>query len=660
MLGLRWYSGVAGWSVVVVMMVCMAGFPQADAQEGASPQGVAAVFTPLPLGEVKPAGWLRDWCQQAADGITGHSDELDPLFAKGWLDASFKASSTGAQGGDKVVGYAMEQAGYWVDGAVRLGHLLGDEALLAKCRVRFNVVLERVAAGDPPVTSKKLWEAGEKWGHWPMAVLGRAMLAEFTATGDRRYLDAIANIYADYGKYNKGGKFALIHHQGRQLANVEVMLEAYRLGGPVSLRDDAIKVLAEQESQIRQRLTWHEEGLARGKVDERFNSVPYGHAVTVNESMKVPAIAYLYSGDPMWLRFSEAGFEDFEKNEMMPFGLTSAHEHVGGIGPFSASELCNAVDYSWSATWMLRVTGSGVYADRVERAVFNAGASGIAPDFKTHQYFLASNRIDADHPGDYPVGGGPDYQPKHFPLCCTGNLSRMIPAYVMHLWMRTADGGLAATLHGPSDVQTTVRGVPIKLATTTDYPFRQTITTRVDPQKSLAFPLSYRVPAWCDKPVVEVNGKAITAEVRSGFAVIEREWKAGDTVRVSFPTKPRIITGKCADGAPFASVVHGPLLFALAIPHVEGNLNQPRAGAVWQYALDPRSEVQVKVLPMPQRWSWSAVPVELVLTGVPTEFGKDHSLPKGPVSAEGVKSRPITLVPFGTTAFRVSMFAVAR
>ena len=262
-------------------------------------------------------------------------------------------------------------------------------------------MLKRVEAGETPVTSKALWEAGEKWGHWPMAIMGRAMLAEYSHTGDKRYLDAIAKIYADYPKYNAGKKFSLIHHQGRQLANLEVMLEAHRLGGPDSLRTDALTVLAAQNPEIQQRLAWHEQGIARGKVDEHFNSVPYGHAVTVNESMKIPGIGYLYSGDKSWLRFSEAGFEDFEKNEMMPYGLTSAHEHVGGVGPFSASELCNAVDYAWSSTWMLRVTGKSFYADRIERAVFNAGASGISPDFKTHQYFLASNRIDAGHPGKY-------------------------------------------------------------------------------------------------------------------------------------------------------------------------------------------------------------------------------------------------------------------
>ena len=621
---------------------------------------VPPAFTPLPLGEVKPAGWLKDWCQQAAAGITGHSDELDPLFAKGWMDANFKASSTGAQGGDKVVGYAMEQAGYWIDGAVRLARLVDDEKLLAKCHTRFETVLKRVEAGETPVTNKALWEAGEKWGHWPMAIMGRAMLAEYSRTGDKRYLDAIGKIYADYPKYNAGKKFSLIHHQGRQLANLEVMLEAHRLGGPNSLLTDALTVLAAQNPEIQQRLAWHEQGITRGKVDNHFNSVPFGHAVTVNESMKIPGIGYLYSGDKSWLRFSEAGFEDFEKNEMMPYGLTSAHEHVGGVGPFSASELCNAVDYAWSSTWMLRVTGKSYYADRIERAVFNAGASGISPDFKTHQYFLASNRIDASHPGKYPVGGGPDYQPKHFPLCCTGNLSRLIPDYVMHLWMRSADDGLAATLYGPSHVKTSVRSVKVELKTDTDYPFRDSVKVLLQTEKPVEFPLRFRVPAWCTEPTLMVNFKELDPVVHDGFVTISRNWTTGDVVLMAFHSKPRVIRGICADGAPFASVCHGPLLFALPIPTDGRNLNQPQAGVDWQFALAPELNATVETQPMPSPWTWASAPVQITVSAIPAKFGSDFTLPKEPVAAEGITPKKITLQPFGTTAFRISMFGVGK
>lgn len=614
-------------------------------------------WVPLRLGEVKPTGWLKDWCQDAANGITGHSDELDPLFARGWMDGEIKASGKGAQAGDKMVGYALEQAGYWIDGAVRLARLLDDPVLLEKCRLRFETVLKRVESGGPPIPNEILWKAGEKWGHWPMAIMGRALLAEFSCSQDPRYLHALERIYQDYPKYNEGRKFSLIQHQGRQLANVEVMVEACRLGANRQLLDDARTVINQQSGEIHTRLGWHEHGLVAGRTDEHFHAVPFGHAVTLNESAKIPAIGFMLTGNSEWLRCSEAYFADMEKNEMMPYGLTSAHEHLGGIGPFSCSELCNAVDYAWSAIWMMRLVGDGAYGDRVERSMFNAAPSGIAADFKSHQYFLSPNRIDATHPKGYRVGGGTNFESKHFPLCCTGNVSRLLPNYVMHLWMASRDGGLAATLYGPSHVKTKVAGVPVRLETQTDYPFRNEISIALHPGQRVNFPLHLRVPAWCQHPVLTINGQNEAIRPVRGFARVQREWQDGDVVRISFPDQARILTGLCADGVPFASVCHGPLLFALPIPTQGNDLNQPKAGVEWQYALAPHAAAEVKLQPMPARWSWRECPVRIELTAGKALFQPDFSLPAGPVSEMQQPTR-LSLVPIGSTSFRVSMFGV--
>lgn len=624
------------------------------------------VFTPLPLGTVKPKGWLRDWCEDSVSGIAGHADKLDQAFQKGWLDASVKANRQGMQPGDRAEGYALEQAGYWLDGATRLAHLLGDEELLAKCRLRFEAILKRVEAKEPPMdVNRDMWAKGDKWAHWPMAVMGRALLAEYTATGDPRYLRAIEEIYADYAKYieatnDKGKMFSLITHNGRQPMNAEVMLEAYRLGGREELKEDALAIIRAQDAEIAERLGWHERGIKAGVTDRQFYRLSFGHAVTFNESTKIPAIGYQFTGDDKWLRFSEASYEDMEKNEMLPYGLTSAHEELGGIGPFSTTEMCNVIDYSWSSLWLLRITGNPVYGDRIERAFFNAGPGGIAPDFQSHVYFLSANRIDAQHPGKVRVGGTPSYKPKQLPLCCTGNIARLLPNYVMHLWMASADGGLAAVLYGPSEARTTVRGTGIVLNSSTDYPFSDKITIDIRPEQPIDFPLHLRVPEWCEKPEFKVNGKAVPAQVSNGFLRISRLWKAGDEVTLTLPSLPQVQAGKCADGAPFSFVTYGPLLFALNIPIVGGDLNTPQQDAEFQFALFPGSTPEKIHQPMPERWTWTAAPLKLKVAAIPAQFGEKFSLPKLPVERQGAEIRQIELVPFGSTAFRVSMFAVAK
>ncbi len=53
-----------------------------------------------------------------------------------------------------------------------------------------------------------------------------------------------------------------------------------------------------------------------------------------------------------------------------------------------------------------------------------------------------------------------------------------------------------------------------------------------------------------------------------GFAVIDREWKAGDAVTLRFPMTPKVETMRDFNdgGKPYCSLVCGPLLFAYGLP----------------------------------------------------------------------------------------------
>src|SRR3712207_5205680 len=88
-------------------------------------------FEPLPLGKVRPAGWLLRQLRVQADGLSGHLDEFWPDVARsGWI------------GGDAE---GWERGPYWLDGVVPLAYLLDDERLKGKVRHWIDEILARQA-----------------------------------------------------------------------------------------------------------------------------------------------------------------------------------------------------------------------------------------------------------------------------------------------------------------------------------------------------------------------------------------------------------------------------------------------------------------------------------------------------------------------------------
>ena len=169
-----------------------------------------------------------------------------------------------------------------------------------------------------------------------------------------------------------------------------------------------------------------------------------------------------------------------------------------------------------------------------------------------------------------------------------------------------------------------------------------------------------------------------------GFVRVSRSWQLGDTVRLHFPMIPVVRTGRDESsgthlevahratpvtirennnmrGVPYASISYGPLLFALPIPDTT-DANTPDPAAQWKYALDVQDPgLTVERYAMPSRWDWPlAAPLKLRVNAIPIEWQPDPKAPLlPPLPAEKAKGQEsVTLVPYGCTKFRISMFPV--
>ena len=347
----------------------------------------------------------------------------------------------------------------------------------------------------------------------------------------------------------------------------------------------------------------------------------------------------------------------------------------------------------WSFLWILRLTGESSWSDRIEKIFFNAGPAPIARDFKTMSYYHSPNRFSTKLPEVVPVPGKGDLDftdHGHEVLCCVGNVNNIIPDYISNMWMATMDNGLAATLYGPCSVKRKLRGTDIRIDCNTSYPFDEKIEMHMKLSNTIEMPVYLRIPEWCKNASLAINGNAIVAEPENGFVKLSRIWKNNDILTLLLPMEANVQQGrenaypqteyflkgfynsgkqKAAENPevsnPYQYVAYGPLLFSLPIADVNENKESPDAG--FNYALNTRlnkiaEDIEVIKKPMPANWSWQIAdaPIRLKVKAkeIKWEPGQMQPLPATPVK-EG-NAATITLVPYGCTKFRITMFPVSE
>jgi hypothetical protein len=127
--------------------------------------------------------------------------------------------------------------------------------------------------------------------------------------------------------------------------------------------------------------------------------------------------------------------------------------------------------------------------------------------------------------------------------------------------MKTPDEGIAVAAYGPSQAHFTSRGVPVRVAMDTDYPFREMVTLTLETDRAVRFPLVLRIPAWADGATVRI-ATAPPVSMRAGsLHRIEREWSGRTELAIEFPMKPNVSVRYNES----VCIERGPLVYSLKI-----------------------------------------------------------------------------------------------
>ena len=228
----------------------------------------------------------------------------------------------------------------------------------------------------------------------------------------------------------------------------------------------------------------------------------------------------------------------------------------------SYAETCASIGLIFWAQRMLRIDVDGEYTDVMERALYNGALTGVSLDGK---HFFYANPLASTPNPDRP---GKKLRPGWYGCaCCPPNLARLMTSLGSYIYGQSKQT-LFVHLFANSDATFTMGKGTVALAQKkTQYPWDETVSIKVNPDEARKFRLAIRIPGWCRKPALKVNGKRIALDtlVRKGYAIIDRTWAPGDRVelvlpmpveRVYMPTAVKADVGRVA-------LQRGPVVYCL-------------------------------------------------------------------------------------------------
>lgn len=597
----------------------------------------------LPLGAIRPSGWLERQLRLQASGLTGNLEEVWPDVGpdSGWLGGT---------------GENWERGPYYLDGLVPLAYVLEDDSLKARARkwIEWMLVSQAPDGWFGP-------RANDDW--WPRMVALKVLMQYESATGDPRVVPFIS-AYFDYQLQHLAEQ--PLEQWGKARGGENLLAVRWLLERKPSASLETLASLIEAQTY-----DW-DDYFHRDLLQQPATSFSQlSHVVNVAMATKNYAVMAKLAPEASLSR-SQSALERLDRFHGQVNGMFSGDEWLAGKSPSAGVETCAVVEFMFSLQCLWREFGDSDFIDRLERVAFNALPAALSADATSHQYHQQPNQVSCtidrrEWTFSSDAANTFGLEP-HFG-CCTANLHQGWPKFVASLWSIDECGDLVVGTYAPNSVRYGQWRVRLE----TDYPFNDRLHFYVDeaPENGA---LNLRIPPWCTTPALSIDDVDVSLGAHNGS--VRQRVVAGNTVTLHLPREVRI-EGRPRDAI---GVLYGPLVMCHSpgeiwqrLPEAEGERPrgafgdwEVRSRTWWNIALARTTEQSLLVRRVEQKDSadrpfcLSGAPVRLRVAGIPLkdwriESGSAAPPPYSPAHTE----QPLHdywLIPYGCARLRIAEF----
>lgn len=456
--------------------------------------------------------------------------------------------------------------------------------------------------------SKKTFAERMDFETYNMGHLQTAACLHYRLTGKRNLLDVAIKATEFLYDYYKNHAHELAqnaicpsHYMG--------VVEMYRtLGDPRYL--ELAKGLIDIRDQVE---NGHDHN--QDRIPFRKQTKAMGHAVRANYLYAGAADVYAETGDSTLLTALDAIWDDLVGNKLYITGACGAL--YDGVSPNGTTydqpsiqqvhqaygqdyELPNLTAHNESCAnignllwnWrMLQVTADARFADVMEQVMYNSLLAGVSLDGIRHFY---ANPLAVSKDLPYELRWSKDRESYiSYCNCCPPNTARTVAELNNYMYCLSPDG-LFVNFYGANNLSTKLEnGETIALSQSTDYPWAGQVELAVEDCPKNEMSLHLRIPGWCQKAELKLNGKPVETELKPGtYASVLRKWKKGDKISLNLDMPAQLMQANPLVEANRnqVAVQRGPVVYCLE------SADLPEGVKLSQVAVDASKQLEPKAM----------------------------------------------------------------